>query len=121
MRHVLARCLARGDIPDPVLDRLIVSISEVRVSPDLRHATVFIMPVGGTEADHNAALKALAEHGKQLRHEVARRVNTKYAAELHFRIDESYAEAARIDALLRKPAVARDLQEKTLPKIQDED
>lgn len=121
MRHVLADVLARGDIRDPVLDRQIISVSEVRVSPDLRHATVFIMPVGGNDADQQAVLKALNAHGRQLRHEMARRVNTKYAAELHFRLDESFAEAARIDALLRQPAVARDLEERTLPKIGDPD
>lgn len=121
MRHVLADVLARGDIRDPVLDRQIISVSEVRVSPDLRHATVFIMPVGGNDADQQAVLKALNAHGRQLRHEMARRVNTKYAAELHFRLDESFAEAARIDALLRQPAVARDLEERTLPKISDPD
>lgn len=117
MRHVLAEVLARGDIRDPVLDAQIISVSEVRVSPDLRHAAVFIMPVGGTEADQTAVLKALATHARALRHEVARRVNTKYAADLHFRIDESFAEAARIDALLRKPKVARDLEERAPPRI----
>jgi ribosome-binding factor A len=109
MRHVLADILARGDLRDDVLDRHIVSISEVRVSPDLRHATAFIMPVGGTPDDEKAVLKALNSHAKQLKSELARRINTKYAADLHFQIDDSYAEAARIDALLRSPHVARDL------------
>ncbi|MFA7441300.1 MAG: 30S ribosome-binding factor RbfA [Sphingomonadaceae bacterium] len=109
MRHVLADLLARGDIQDDTLNSRIVSVSEVRVSPDLRHATVFIMPVGGTAEDEKAVLQALNAHARQFRHEVARRVNTKYAAELHFRIDESFAEAARIDALMRNPQVARDI------------
>lgn len=109
MRHVVADILARGELRDDVLDRHIVSVSEVRVTPDLRHATVYIMPVGGTEADQAAVLKALNGHARQLRHEVARRVNTKYAADLHFRLDESFAEAARIDALMRTPRVARDI------------
>lgn len=122
MRHVLADVLARGDIRDPVLDRQIISVSEVRMSPDLRHATIYIMPVGGSETDQQAVLAALNGHGRQIRHEVARRVNTKYAADLHFRIDESFAEAARIDALLRTPRVARDLEDKAPPRLlADED
>lgn len=120
MRHVLADVLARGDIQDDVLTSRIVSVSEVRVSPDLRHATVFIMPVGGTAEDETAVLKALNAHARQLRHEVARRVNTKYAADLHFRIDESFAEAARIDALMRNPRVARDIAPGSGPDTDDE-
>lgn len=121
MRHVLADVLARGDIRDEVLERHIVSISEVRVSPDLRHATAFIMPVGGTEDDQAAVLKALNSHAKRLKGEVARRVNTKYAAEIHFRVDESFAEAARIDALLRAPRVARDLEDRAPPRLLPDD
>jgi ribosome-binding factor A len=121
MRHVLADVLARGDIRDEVLDRHIISISEVRVSPDLRHATAFIMPVGATADDQAAVLKALNSHAKRLKTEVARRVNTKYAADLHFRVDESFAEAARIDALLRTPRVARDLDERAPPRLADPD
>jgi ribosome-binding factor A len=121
MRHVLADVLARGDIRDEVLDRHIVSISEVRVSPDLRHATAFIMPVGGTEEDQAAVLKALNTHAKRFKTELARRVNTKYAAEVHFRVDDSYAEAARIDALLRTPKVARDLDDRAPPRLADPD
>jgi ribosome-binding factor A len=121
MRHVLADVLARRDIRDDVLDKHIVSISEVRVSPDLRHATAFIMPVGATPADQEAVLRALNAQAKRLKGELARRVNTKYAAEIHFRVDESFAEAARIDALLRTPKVARDLEDKAPPRITDED
>ncbi len=122
MRHVLADLLARHDIRDDVLDRHIISVSEVRVSPDLRHATAFIMPVGGSPEDESAVLKALNGHAKRLKTEVARRINTKYAADIHFKPDESYAEAARIDALLRTPKVARDLAERAPPRITpDED
>jgi ribosome-binding factor A len=121
MRHVLADVLARGDIRDDVLERHIVSVSEVRVSPDLRHATAYIMPVGATPADQEAVLRALNAQAKRLKGELARRVNTKYAADIHFRVDESYAEAARIDALLRSPRVARDLDDKAPPRIPDED
>jgi ribosome-binding factor A len=121
MRHVLADVLARGDLRDDVLDKHIVSVSEVRVSPDLRHATAYIMPVGATPEDQAAVLKALNSHAKQLKGELARRVNTKYAADVHFKVDESYAEAARIDALLRSPRVARDLEDKAPPSIADTD
>jgi ribosome-binding factor A len=119
MRHVLADVLARGILRDDVLDRHIVSISEVRVSPDLRHATAYIMPIGASATELEAVLKALNSHTKQLKGELARRVNTKYAAEVHFRVDDSYAEAARIDALLRSPKVSRDLDEKAPPQIDD--
>ena len=121
MRHVLADVLARGDIRDDVLDKHIVPVSEVRVSPDLRHATAYIMPVGATDADQDAVLRALNSHARQLKGELARRVNTKYAAEIHFRVDESYAEAARIDALLRSPKVARDLEDRAPPSIRNDD
>jgi ribosome-binding factor A len=104
-----------------VLERHIVSVSEVRVSPDLRHATAYIMPVGATPADQEAVLRALNAQAKRLKGELARRVNTKYAAEIHFRVDESYAEAARIDALLRTPKVARDLEDKAPPRIAEDD
>ena len=117
MRHVLADVLARGTLRDDVLDKHIVSISEVRVSPDLRHATAYIMPIGASPAELEAVLKALNSHTKQLKGELARRVNTKYAAEVHFRVDDSYAEAARIDALLRSPRVARDLDDKAPPTL----
>ncbi len=121
MRHVLADVLARGDIRDDVLDKHIISVSEVRVSPDLRHATAFIMPVGGGAEDEAAVLNALNAHAKRLKTELARRVNTKYAADIHFKVDESYAEAARIDALLRTPRVARDLEDKAPPRIVPEE
>ena len=121
MRHVLADVLARGDIRDDVLDRHIVSISEVRVSPDLRHATAYIMPVGASPSEQEAVLRALNSPARQLKGELARRVNTKYAAEIHFRVDESYAEAARIDALLRSPKVARDLEDRAPPSIRNDD
>ncbi|QMW21989.1 30S ribosome-binding factor RbfA [Sandaracinobacteroides saxicola] len=111
MRHVLADLLARGEARDPDLEGAIISVSEVRVSPDLRHATAFVMPVGGDEAAQAKVLKALNRVSKSLKGEVARRVNTKYAAELHFRLDESYAVGGKIDALLRDPRVARDLAE----------
>lgn len=119
MRHALAELLARGVVRDPVLDDAIVSVSEVRVSADLRHATAYVMPVGSDAARQAAVLAALNAHARAFRHEVARRVNTRYAAELRFRLDESFAEAARIEALLRTPRVARDLAPAPPPRRLD--
>ncbi|MBA4758469.1 30S ribosome-binding factor RbfA [Sphingosinicella sp.] len=106
VRHVLAGVLGRGEVRDPVLETHIVSVSEVRVSPDLRIATAFVKALGG---DDDEVLAALRRNAKFLRGEVARSMSTKYTPELKFRLDESYEEASRIDALLRDPKVARDL------------
>lgn len=121
MRHALAEVLGRGDVRDPVLERLIVSVSEVRVSPDLRHATAFVMPLGGRAEDQAAVLEALRRNARHLKSEVARRVNTKYVAELHFRIDESFATGGKIDALLRDPRVRRDVETPRAADDMDED
>jgi ribosome-binding factor A len=109
MRHALADVLSRGEVRDEVLERTIVSVTEVRVSPDLRHATVFVQPLGTRGPEADAVIVALKRNGRYLKGEVARRVNTKFAAELHFKLDETFDEASRIDALLRSPKVARDL------------
>jgi ribosome-binding factor A len=122
MRHVLAEMLARGDVRDPALESAIVSVSEVRVSPDLRHATAYVLLVGGDAGEQSAVLAALNAHARAFRQELARRVNTKYAADLRFRLDETIDEAARIDALLRAPRVARDLERPPVRRIEvDED
>jgi ribosome-binding factor A len=107
VRHALAGILMRGDVHDDTLASHSVSVTEVRMSPDLRHATVFVKPLLG--ADEDAVLKALRTNTAFLQSEVARRVNTKYAAKLKFLADESFDEGDRIDALLRKPDIARDL------------
>src|SRR5918998_6968131 len=106
VRHALAEVLSRGDVQDDVLTRNVITIPEVRMSPDLKLATAYIMPLGGK--DEEAVLKALDKHKKVLRQEVARRVNLKFAPDLRFRRDESFDEAARIDALLRTEKVRRD-------------
>jgi ribosome-binding factor A len=107
VRHALSEILMRGDVHDETLASHSVSITEVRMSPDLRHATVFVKPLLG--ADEEAVLKALRRNVRYLRGEVSKRVNTKYAADLKFLPDESFDEGSRIDQLLRDPAVARDL------------
>lgn len=106
VRHALAEILARGDLRDDLVAQTIVSVSEVRVTPDLRHATVFVKASNG---DDDALVKALANHARWLRGEVARRLATKYTPDLRFRRDESFDAGARIDAVLRRPDIARDL------------
>lgn len=109
VRHILSEILARGDVHDDTLASHLVSITEVRMSPDLRHATVFVKPLLGK--DEEAVLKALRTNTAYLQREVARRVRMKYAARLKFLADESFDEGHHIDTLLRSPAVARDLTE----------
>jgi ribosome-binding factor A len=99
-----------GDIRTSVTETLqshVVSITEVRMSPDLRHATAFVKPLLGQDED--AVLKALRQNTAFLQREVARRVQTKYAAKLKFLADESFDEGDHIDRLLRSPKVAQDI------------
>jgi len=107
IRHALAEVLMRGEVHDDVLQSHSISVTEARVSPDLRHATIFVKTLGDT--DEAAVLAALKKNVRYLRGEVARRISTKYAPDLKFLRDESFDEAGRIDALLRSPKVARDL------------
>ncbi|SNS68506.1 30S ribosome-binding factor RbfA [Sphingopyxis indica] len=108
VRHVLSEILQRGDVHDEVLAKHPVSITEVRMSPDLRHATVFVKPLLGKDED--AVIKALRTNTAYLQREVAHRIRMKYAAKLKFLPDESFDEASHIDKLLRDPKVARDLE-----------
>ncbi len=109
IRHMLADVLQRGEVHDPALDGMVVTVPEVRMTPDLRVATVFVMPLGGKGAD--TLLATLDRHRKFLRGEVAHRVDLRYAPDLRFRLDESFDAGARIDSLLRSPEVKRDLDE----------
>lgn len=111
VRHALSDIFARGEVQDPVLASHAVTVPSVRMSPDLKHATVAVMPLGGK--DSNKTLAALTQHRKELRTLVAHRVNLKYAPELRFVLDDSFDAQARIDALLRSPQVARDLGPET--------
>ena len=108
VRHAIAEVLARGDLQDPALSGHVITVPEVRMSPDLKLATAYVMPLGGRDED--AVLKALDANRKVLRQAVARRVNLKFAPDLRFRRDETFDEAARIDALLRSDRVRRDLE-----------
>ena len=99
--------LSRGDIHDPVIDAHLITVPEVRMSPDLRLATVYIMPLGGR--DEAAVLGALDRNKRYVRGEISRRVDLKFAPEIRFRIDERFDEAERIEKLLRTAEVQRDL------------
>ena len=107
VRHILSEILQRGDVHDDVLTSHVVSITEVRMSPDLRHATVFVKSLLGQ--DEEAVLKALRTNTAYLQREVAHRVRLKYASKLKFLADESFDEGSHIDRLLRDPKVKRDL------------
>ena len=107
VRHILSDLLVRGDVHDDTLQSHLVSVTEVRMSPDLRHALVFVKPLLGQ--DEEVVLKALRTHTAFLQREVASRVQLKYAAKLKFRADESFDEGGKIDTLLRKPHVAQDI------------
>ena len=108
VRHALAEMLTRGDVHDPVIEGHIITIPEVRVTADLRLATIYVMPMGGRDADQVVA--AFERHKKYLRAEIAHRINLKFAPDIRFRVDDRFAEAERIDKLLRSPEVQRDLK-----------
>jgi ribosome-binding factor A len=107
IRHAVAELLTRGDIHDDTIASHLVTVPEVKMTADLRLATVYIMPLGGK--DGQAVLAAFEKNKKYLRQEVAHRVNMKFAPDLRFRLDERFDEAERIDKLLRSPSVKRDL------------
>ncbi len=107
VRHALAEIFARGDVHDPVIETHLITVPEVRMSPDLRLATVYIVPLGGQ--DVTAVLDALDRNKRYLRGEIAHRVNLKFAPDIRFRLDERFDEAQRIERLLRSPQVRRDL------------
>jgi ribosome-binding factor A len=109
VRHALAEILARGEVHDPVIAAHLITVPEVRMSPDLRIATVYILPLGGQDAA--VVLAALDRNKRYLRGEIARRVNLKFAPDIRFRIDERFDEAERIERLLRSPQVRRDLED----------
>lgn len=109
VRHAVADILAQGGVHDPVLEGHLITVPEVRMSPDLKLATIYVMPLGGR--DNEIVLAALQHNKKFLRGEVARRVNLKFAPDLRFRIDERFDEAERIEKLLRTPAVQKDLEQ----------
>ena len=108
VRHALAEILARGEVLDPALGRHPVTVPAVRMSSDLKLATVSVMPLGGEE--ETATVEALNRHKKELRALVARRINLRFAPDLRFALDPSFDAQARIEAILKSPEVARDLE-----------
>lgn len=108
VRHAMAQMLSRGDISDLILDKHVVTVSRVKMSPDLKLATIYVMPLGGK--DEPEVISALDRHRKFLRGEIARDVNLKFAPEIRFRIDDSFDTVSRIDAILNSERVKRDLE-----------
>ena len=111
VRHAVAEILSQGNVHDPDLEGHIITVPEVRMSPDLKLATVYVMPLGGKDVE--AVIEALDRNKRYLRGEIARHVNLKFAPDIRFRIDERFDEAERIEKLLRTPQVQRDLSNKT--------
>jgi len=109
IRHALAEIFSRGEIVDEVLSRHSLTVPEVRMTPDLKLATAYVLTLGGGEASE--AVEHLNKHKRFLRGEVARRVNMKFMPELRFKVDTSFEASARIDELLASPDVARDLED----------
>jgi ribosome-binding factor A len=110
IRHAMSELLIRSAIGDPVLESQAITIPEVRMSPDLKLATIFVMPLGGTRVVD--VLAALDRHKKVLRGEIARRINLRFAPDIRFKADPSFDYGAKIDALLALPEVKRDLSER---------
>ena len=108
VRHAISEMLTRGDVHDPVLEGHLITIPEVRMSPDLRLATIYVMPLGGKDVEE--VLEALERNKRYLRGEIGHHVNLKFAPDLRFHADERFDEAERIEKLLRTPAVQRDLK-----------
>src|SRR5262245_43381599 len=109
IRHALAEIFARGEIIDDVLNKYSLTVPEVRMTPDLKLATVYVMPLGGEGAED--VVKHLAKHVRFLRGELAHRVSLRYMPELRFRVDTSFESSRRIDELLASKDVARDLDD----------
>jgi ribosome-binding factor A len=107
IRHAITRVLREGNIRDPEVDGTLVTVTEVRASPDLKHASAFVTKLGGGESA--TMVKALNRASPYIRSEVAREVQLRVAPEIHFQVDTSFEQASRIDTLLRQPHVRRDL------------
>jgi ribosome-binding factor A len=108
VRHKLAEMLARGEIHDDVIAAHVITIPEVRLSPDLKLATAFVVPLGGE--DTAEVIEALNRHKGFIRGELARAVNLKFAPDIRFRRDETFEESRRIDELLASPKVRQDVE-----------
>ncbi len=108
IRHKLAEMLARGDIHDEVLAANVITVPEVRLTPDLKLATAYVMPLGGEDIE--PVIEALNRHKRFIRGGIGHAVNLKFAPDIRFRRDETFEEASRIDALLASPKVRQDVE-----------
>lgn len=108
IRHTMSDLLTRGTINDPLLEGRVISVPDVRISPDLKLATIYILPLGGK--DMNEVVAALDQHRKFLRGEIAKRINLKFAPDIRFKADQSFEYGTKIDALFNEPKVTQDLQ-----------
>ncbi len=108
VRHALCEILARSELSDPALDGTVVTIPDVRMSPDLKLATIYVMPLGGENVAE--VLAALDRHKKYLRGEIARRIDLRFAPEVRFKADPNFDHGGKIDALLKSPKVRQDLE-----------
>ncbi len=108
VRHALSAVFARGDIEDPLLSGKVITVPEVRMSPDLKLANAYVMPLGGEGADEVVA--ALNRHHRFIRGRIAPELDLKFAPDLRFFVDNTFEEFGRIDAILRSDRVQRDLE-----------
>jgi ribosome-binding factor A len=111
IRHALADIFSRGEVVDEVLDKHSLTVPEVRMSPDLKLATAYVIPLGGGTAEADEAVEHLELHKRYLRGLLAKRVSMKFMPELRFKVDTTFQASARIDELLARPEVVRDLDE----------
>lgn len=110
LRHALSEIFLRGETHVPALDNASITVSEVRISPDLRNATAYVMPLAGGQKDE--VMKLLAEHSGRMRHLLSRKVELRYMPRIHYKLDVSFEEAQRLNEILHKPEVRRDIEEK---------
>jgi len=108
IRHILSEIFIRGECRSPELFDVTITISEVRVSPDMKNATAFFMPLAGQNKEK--ILEALKEAAPEIRHHVSKRIKLRHTPRIHFSLDESFEEAQRIENLLKSPQVVRDLE-----------
>jgi len=118
VRHAMSELLARGALNDAVIDAHVVTVPKVKMSPDLKLATIYVLSLGGK--DSVEVMKALEHHKKYLRGEVARKINLKFAPDVRFKVDDSFENSSRIDALLNSPQVRQDLRQDAQPDLDDE-
>jgi ribosome-binding factor A len=108
IRHILADIFIRGECRSPDLFDITISISEVRVAPDMKNATAFFMPLAGQNKEK--ILAALIDSAPEIRHHISKRIKLRHTPKIHFKLDESFDEAQKIETLLNSPAVAKDLK-----------